>query len=58
MHLLCGDGVQPLPSNVGQIEQQTRLTNCIRLRSVVGLVNYYRQFLPNMADIVVPLYRL
>eukprot|EP00731_Ephydatia_muelleri_P000822 Em0001g822a len=36
----------PRPQNVGQ------------LRSFLGLLNYYGKFLPNMADILAPLYRL
>ena len=35
-HLLSGDGIQPLPSIVGKIEQQARPTNVKRLRSFLG----------------------
>ena len=57
-HLLSGKGIRPLPSIVGKIEQQARPTDVKRLRSFLGLVNYYRDFLPNMAETAVPLYRL
>ena len=50
-HLLSENGIDPLPSIVGKIEQQARPTNVKRLRSLLGLVNYYREFLPNMAKI-------
>ena len=57
-HLLGGDGIRPLPSIVGKIERQARPTDVKRLRSFLGLVNYYREFLPNMAETAVPLYKL
>ena len=57
-HLLSGDGIQPLPITVGKIEHQTKPTDVKKLRSFLGLVNYYREFLPKMAEIATPLYTL
>ena len=47
---MSGDGIRPLPSIVGKIEQQARPTDVKRLRSFLGLVNYYTDVLPNMAE--------
>ena len=57
-HILSGSGITTLPTIVNKIENQARPTNVKRLRSFLGLINYYREFLPKMADIATPLYRL
>ena len=57
-HILSGSGITTLPTIVNKIENQARPTNVKRLRSFLGLINYYREFLPKMADIAMPLYRL
>lgn len=57
-HLLTPSGHQPIPALVSKISRQARPTNQRTLKSFLGLVNYYREFLPKMADIASPLYRL
>eukprot|EP00731_Ephydatia_muelleri_P011471 Em0006g365a len=50
-HHISADGIRPAEGKKRAIEDG-------QLRSFVGLLNYYGKFLPNMADILAPLYRL
>ena len=51
-------GYQPLPSLVVKVKEQSRPTNQKELRSFLGLVNYYRDIIPQMAETATPAYRL
>ena len=57
-YLISRSGHQPLPSLVAKIKEQSRPCNPKELRSFLGLVNYYRDFIPRMAEIASPLYNL
>ena len=57
-HLLSKRGHEPLPSLVDKIQEQARPGNLKDLRSFLGLVNYYRDFIPHMAERAAPLYGL
>ncbi|KAK9681013.1 hypothetical protein QE152_g38643 [Popillia japonica] len=53
---LSGEGVRPLESKLRAIEQAPRPTNLTQLRSYLGLLNYYRKFIP-MASSILNYYR-
>ena len=57
-HLITPEGHKPVPALVSRIGRQARPTNVRTLKSFLGLVNYYREFLPRMADIASPLCHL
>ena len=48
-HLLSRGGYQPLPSLVAKIRDQPRPQS-----SFLGLIYYYRDFIPDMSDILAP----
>ncbi|KAL5510827.1 hypothetical protein EMCRGX_G006433 [Ephydatia muelleri] len=57
-HHISADGIRPSEGKKRAIEDVPRPQNVGQLISFVGLLNYYGKFLPNMADIFAPLYRL
>ena len=52
------DGIHPTQSKVDAIKKAPSPSNVSEIRSIVGLVNYYGRFLPNLADRLSPLYAL
>ena len=50
------EGVKPLPEKVAAIVNDPPPVNVSQLHSFLGLLSYYRSFLPNVADILKPLY--
>ena len=54
-HQISKDGIGPLPSKVAAINQAPAPTNVQELRSILGLLNYYGKFVPNLATILHPL---
>ena len=57
-YLIDKDGLHAAPEKVKAILQMKRPENITELRSFLGLVNYYSQFIKNFADIVNPLHVL
>ena len=53
-----GFGHSPLPPLVDKIPIAARPGNCKELQRFLGLVNYYREYSSNMADVTQPLYDL
>lgn len=54
-HRLDADGIRATPEKVAAIMRAPMPKNVQQLRSFLGLLNYYRKFLPNLATIVQPL---
>ena len=54
-HIIGDDQVQPHPDKVSAIRSATRPETKKQLRSFLGLVNFYRKFIPNFAHISLPL---
>ncbi|PIK51749.1 hypothetical protein BSL78_11339 [Apostichopus japonicus] len=51
-----GEGrVKPKPDKIKAIQQAERPTTKTQVRSFLGLVGYYRKFVPNFAAVAVPL---
>ena len=57
-HLIDQDGIRPLPSKVAAIVKAPAPTNLQELRSFLGLLNYYRKFIPNLSTLIHPLNQL
>ena len=57
-HRLDADGIRATPEKVAAIMRAPLPTNVQQLRSFLGLLNYYRKFLPNLATIIQPLNEL
>ena len=57
-HILSKDGIKPMPDKVLAISTWKTPQNVSQLQSFLGLVGYYRKFIPNFADISNCLYKL
>nr|VZI46491.1 unnamed protein product [Spirometra erinaceieuropaei] len=54
-HLVDSHGIRPLPSKVAAIRDFSPPTSKRQLQRFLGMVNFYRRFLPNCADLMLPL---
>ena len=54
-HRIDSSGVSPLPERVQAIENFPEPTTVTQLRRFIGVVNYYRRFIPNCASLLQPL---
>jgi hypothetical protein len=57
-HVINPHGIQPDPEKFAAIRNMATPTTVKDIRSFVGMVSFYRRFIPNMAKIVEPLTRL
>lgn len=55
---LDSDGLHPSPTKVEAIKLAPHPTNVSQLKSFLGLVNFYHNFIPMSADVLSPLYDL
>ncbi|MEE4247203.1 MAG: reverse transcriptase domain-containing protein, partial [Kangiellaceae bacterium] len=55
---LTAEGLRPTQDKIRAIEEAPKPHSVAELRSVIGLLNYYARFIPNMADVMNPLYKL
>nr|VZI16937.1 unnamed protein product [Spirometra erinaceieuropaei] len=54
-HLIDSNGIRPPPSKVAAIRDVPPPTSKRQLQRFLGMVNFYRGFLPNCADTILPL---
>ena len=54
-HLIAPGGISPLPQKVRVILDFPPPTSLKKLREFLGLINFYRRFIPNCAKILQPL---
>ena len=54
-HLVGADGISPLPSRVTDLQEFPAPTSKLGLQRFLGMLNYYRRFVPGLAKILVPL---
>ena len=54
-HLISGDGVEPLPKKLESIKKMPPPTTPKEIKEFLGLVGYYRKFIPRFADIAWPM---
>ena len=57
-HTISSEGIKPDQSKLKVIADWPTPSNIKEVRSFLGLVNYYRRFIPSLANIADPLYRL
>ena len=57
-HILFAQGTQPCEVKVDAIQQAPAPANISELRAYLGLINYYRKYLPNIFTVLAPLYAL
>jgi len=57
-HLVSTEGLRPIESKVKNILNLTPPTSVTELRSYLGMIGYYREFIENFASIMAPLYKL
>lgn len=54
-HIVEGGSVKPTPEKLAKVKSMSRPTTKKEVRSFLGLVGYYRKFIPNMSAIAAPL---
>jgi hypothetical protein len=52
------DGLHTAPSKVAAVVDAPPPQNVSQLRSFLGLLNYYRRFIPNLSSLLQPLHEL
>ena len=57
-HLISGEGIEPLPEKLQSIKEMPPPTTPKEVKQVLGLIGYYRKFVPRFADIARPLTNL
>ena len=57
-HEITSYGLEPAASKVAAIVNALAPRNLTELRSLLGMVNYYRKFLPDVATILAPRHHL
>ena len=55
---MSGDGIEPLPEKLEAVENMPPPKTPKEVRQFLGLVGYYRKFVPKFADIARPLTNL
>ena len=56
--MLLAEGIQPLPENLDSITNMPVPENQTKVKQFLGLVGYYRKFVPHFSDIFRPLSKL
>ena len=54
-HVFSADGLSPDPEKVKAVTELQAPTNVPELRRVIGMINYLRRFVPNLATIMQPM---
>ena len=57
-HLVSGKGIRPLPEKLDSIRKMPAPTTPKEIKQFLGLVGYYRKFIPRFADIARPMTNL
>lgn len=57
-HKINEEGLHPTEEKINEIKNSHRPTDVSSLRTFLGMVNYYQQFIPNLASKLNPLYKL
>ena len=57
-HLVSGKGIRPLPEKLDSIKKMPAPTTPKEIKQFLGLVGYYRKFIPRFADIARPMTNL
>ena len=57
-HLISGKGIKPLPEKLESVKKMPAPTTLKEIKQFLGLVGYYRKFIPRFADIARPMTNL
>ena len=57
-HKISAQGIQPTAEKVKAVQNAPAPQDISQLKSFLGLVNYYGKFLPDLSNVLAPLYRL
>ena len=57
-HLISESGIEPMPDKLSAIEEMPVLRSSKEIKQLLGLVGYYRKFIPRFSDVAKPLMRL
>jgi hypothetical protein len=57
-HLISKDGIKPDPENETAVKDMKAPQNIKELQSFLGMVNFYRLFVPKFSEIAYPLNKL
>ncbi len=55
-HHLSAEGVEPLLENVSTVTDLPRPSTVMEMQMFLGMVNFYRRFLPGVARVLRPMY--
>ena len=54
-HIVSGDGIRPVPEKLNSIQNMPHHYTSSEVKQFLGLVGYYRKFIPRYADVARPL---
>ena len=54
-HLISGKGIEPVPEKLESIKNMPSPTTPKEVKQFLGLIGYYRKFIPNFSDVARPL---
>ena len=54
-HLISGEGIKPLPEKLESIKEMPPPTTPKEVKQFLGLIGYYRKFIPRFTDVARPL---
>lgn len=57
-YIISKEGLQTSPKNILAIENAPAPKSVVQLQSVLGMINYYGKFVPNLSTVLSPLYNL
>ena len=57
-HLISAAGIQPLPDKLDSIKNMPTPKNSKEIKQFLGLIGYYRKFIPRFSDLARPMTRL
>ena len=57
-HLVTSQGIRATKAKIESIQKAPSISNVSKLKSYLGLLNYYRTFLPNLSTVLQPLHEL
>ena len=56
-HIIDAEGLHPTDDKVTAIKEAPAPKDVTELRSFLGIIKYYHKFLPNLSDVLRPLYQ-
>ena len=57
-HLISGEGIEPVPEKLDSIKNMPAPRTPKEVKQILGLIGYYRKFIPKFSDVARPLTNL